>query len=232
MTLKTPFLLAALLGAATAAGSDASACGYFDYREVRPVKVRPKPVPVAANDRIAAADQRLEEERLADAGTEVVTAFPTIRKIAAGAYTAGVSPLETRALRILSLAVVRGEGTLRGVPGFSGASEAERIVNLEWAVGTLRSIDASRPNDPVTQADLAEALATRPAHEDESLAILADLTSRDLVGSAHAYAALARLRASRGGAGAGRDALVRCELMTKSPGVVCRAPDGRLAFGG
>ena len=228
MTLKTPILLAALLGAATAAGPDARACGYFDYREIRPaVHVRPKPVPVAANDRVAAADQRLEEEHLAEAGTEVVTAFPAIRRTAVGA-----SPLETRALRILSLAVVRGEGTLRGVPGFSGAHEAERSANLEWAVGKLRAIDAARPNDPVTQADLAEALAAGTQHADESLAILADLAGRDLVGSAHAYAALARLRASKGDAGASRVALGRCELMTRSPAVVCRAPDGRLALGG
>jgi hypothetical protein len=228
MTLKTPILLAALLGAAAAAGPDAHACGYFNYREVRPAaQARPKPVPVAANDRVAAADQRLEEERLAEAGTEVVTAFPTIRRTAVGA-----SPLATRALRILSLAVVRGEGTLRGVPGFAGAREAERNANLDWAVGTLRSIDAARPNDPVTQADLAEALAARTRHEDESLAILADLASRDLVGSAHAYAALARLRASKGETRASRDALVRCELMTRSPAVVWRGADGRVALGG
>jgi len=227
MNLKTPILLAALLGAATAAGSDARACGYFNYREVRPAaQARPRPVPVAANDRIAAADQRLEEERLTEAGVEVTSAFPGIRQTFAGG-----SPLETRALRILSLALVRSEGTLRGVPGFSGASQAERTANLEWATRTLRSIDALRPNDPVTQADLAEALAAR-AHENESLAILADLTSRDLVGSAHAYAALARLRASKGDTAASRAALGRCERMTRSPTVVCRAPDGRLAMGG
>jgi hypothetical protein len=95
-------LLAALLGAAATA-SDAHACGDFDYREVRPVRVRPKAVPVAANERIATADQRLEEERLTDAATEVVTAFPRIRTTAPGA-----SPLETRAQHILALAVVRG----------------------------------------------------------------------------------------------------------------------------
>jgi hypothetical protein len=200
---------------------------------VRPVvQVRPKPVPVPASDRIAAADQRLDEERLAEAGTEVVTAFPTIRAAAAGASTGGASPLETRALRILSLAVVRGDGTLRGVPGFAGASEVERATNLSWAVGTLRAIDAGRPNDPAAQADLAEALATRAPGAAESLSILTDLAARDLVGSAHAYATLARLRAAKGDMDASRDALSRCELMTKSPAAACRAPDGRLAFGG
>jgi hypothetical protein len=225
MTLKTPILLTALLGA-LAAGHDARACGYFDYREIRPVHV-PKPVPIAANVRIANADQRLEEEHLTAAAIEVVTALPNIRRVPVGA-----SPLETRALHILSLAVVRGEGSLRGVSGFSRSGETERTANLEWALTTLRAIDATRPNDPVTQADLAEALATRSPHEEESLAILGDLAGRDLLGSAHAYAALARLRASRGDAAAARDALARCELMTKSPNVVCRAPDGRLAIRG
>lgn len=223
MKLLASLVMAALLGAVAA--SDAHACGFFDYREIRPVKARPKPVPVAANDRIAAAEQRLEEERLADAATEVVAAFPRIRTTAVGA-----SPLETRAQRILALALVRGEGTLRGVAGLSGAGETERAANLGWALDALRAIDAERHGDPVARADLAEALAARAKHDDESLAILADLTDRDLVGSAHAYAALARIRASRGDADAARAALQRCELMTKSPAAVCKAPDGRLAL--
>lgn len=231
MTLRTPILLAALLAAGAAAATAAPAahaCGFFDYREVRPVKVRPKPVPVAANDRIAAADQRLEEERLTDAATEVVTAFPRVRTIAVGA-----SPLETRAQGILALAVVRAEGSLRGVQGFSGTSEAERSASLTWATDTLRAIDAERRDDPVARADFAEALAARK-DDDRSLAILADLADRDLVGSAHAYATLARIRASRGDAQAARTALQRCELMTKSPAAVCKrppraGPDGRLA---
>jgi hypothetical protein len=225
MTRKASVLMAALLGAAAIA-SDAHACGFFDYREVRPV--RPKPVPVAANDRIAAADQRLDEERLTEAAVEVVTAFPRIRTAAVGA-----SPLETRAQRILALAVVRSGGVIRGVPGISGSSDADRSANLAWSVGVLRAIDAQRHDDPVARADLAEALA-RSKHEDEALAILADLSDRDLVGSAHAYATLAQMRASRGDAEAARAAVQRCELMTKSPAVVCKAPasianDGRLA---
>ncbi|HEY3817902.1 MAG TPA: hypothetical protein VGL81_12060 [Polyangiaceae bacterium] len=228
MTLKTPILLASVLGAlALATSSDARACGYFDYRQIRPVVHVPKPAPIAANVRIANAEQRLDEEHLTAAGAEVVLAFPSIRHVAVGA-----SPLETRALHILSLAVVRGEGSLRGVAGFAGTGATERAANLEWAASTLRALDVARPNDPVTQADLAEALAARPQHEDESLAILADLAGRDLVGSAHAYAALARLQASRGDMDATRAALARCERMTRSPTVVCRAPDGRLAFGG
>jgi hypothetical protein len=228
MTFKMPLLFAALVAAATGAVADARACGYFDYRQVRPaVHVQPKPAPIPASERIAAADQRLEEEHLTEAGLRVVTAFPHIRSISVGA-----SPLETRALRILSLAVVRAGGAIPGAAGFSATREAERGANLEWAASALRSINAARSNDPLAQADLAEALASQPQHEDESLALLADLASRDLLGSAHAYATLARLQASRGDTTASRTALDRCELMTRTPASVCRVPNARLAIRG
>jgi hypothetical protein len=168
--------------------------------------------------------QRLEEEKLVEAATEVVTAFPTIRGIPVGA-----SPLETRAQRVLALALVRAEGTLAGVRGFTASTTADRMANLGWATGVLRAISAERRDDPIARADLAEALAATPGKEDDALGILADLADRDLIGSAHAYAALARIRASRGDSGAARRALARCELMTRTPSVACKAPDGRLA---
>lgn len=224
MKLSIPVLTAAVLAAGIGAATDAHACGFFDYREVRPVHVAPVYVP--PSDRIAAAEQRLEEEKLAAAGTEVVLAFPAVRNIAVGA-----SPLETRAMRILSLALVRGDGALAGVKGFASTAAADRAANLEWAVGKLRAIDAARNGDPVARADLGEALAKSPAHADESFAILTDLAGRDLVGSAHAYDTLARLRAARGDALGARTAIERCELMTRSPASVCKAPDGRLALG-
>jgi hypothetical protein len=184
--------------------------------------VHPKPVP--ADDRIAAADQRLDEERLAEAGNEVTSAFPSVRTMAAGG-----SPLESRARRILALAVVRGEGSLRSVKGFAATTPAARVGNVDWAAGVLRSIEAERRGDPVAEADLAEGLAALGRHEDEALAILADLTERDLVGSAHAYATLARIRTARGDAEGARAALRRCELMARTPAIVCKAQDGRIA---
>jgi hypothetical protein len=222
MKLAISALMAAVLASA-AAGTDAHACGFFNYREVQPVRV--KPVPVAANDRIAAADQRLDEEKPELAAAEVVAAFPSIR-----ASPILASPLETRARRILSLAVVRRDGTLAAVNGFSGANDTARRANIAWAIETLRAIDAGRHDDPVAGADLAEALARSPGHEDEAFTILADLADRDLIGSAHAYATLARLLASKGEAAGVTAALERCEHMTRSPSAVCRAPDGRLAL--
>jgi hypothetical protein len=233
-----------LVGAVAVVGgvaTDAHACGFFNYHDVRlqprkaPVPVAqavkpPPPPPIPANERIALADQRLEEEKLVEAAKQVVTAFPAIKS-----QDVGGSPLETRAHIILALAVVRAGGSLAGVTGFSSKRDADRAANLEWAVSTLRQVEASRSNDPVAQANLGEALAARAGYEDEALAILGKLASRDLMGSAHAYAALAKLQAARGEALASEEATRRCEAMTRSPERVCdparavAAVDTRLA---
>jgi hypothetical protein len=212
-----------------AVASDAHACGFFNYHDVRLAPPKPAPVPVAqvkapppppvpANERIATADQRLEDEKLAEAATQVLLAFPAIQK----SVDLGTTPLERRAHVILALAVVRGGGALAGVSGFSSARDADRSANLEWAVSMLRQVDALRGNDPVAQANLGEALAARAGYEDEALSLLGDLAQRDLIGSAHAYAALAKLRSGRGEALASDDATRRCEAMTKSPERVCK----------
>jgi hypothetical protein len=208
---------AALLAAGACFAGDAIACGFVDYRAPRPVERKPPPKPVPATDRIAAADQRLEEEHFAEAAGQVALAFPRVLTIPVGA-----SPLETHAKRILALAVVRSDGRLARVTGLGA-------VSLDWAVSTLRAVSAARRDDPVAQADLGEALAASPRTEEDARRLLADLASRDLIGSAHAYAALARLQAKSGDVGDAHAALERCTLMTKSPAVVCRAGDDRVA---
>jgi hypothetical protein len=221
-----------LVAAGAVSVSDASACGFIEYRPVTPVRrapPRPRAITVSvaspalpAVGRISLAEQRLEDELPAAAGAEVVGTFPGIR-----GTMVGTSPLETRALRIAALAVARGGGVLAEVRGFS--TTVDREANLEWAVSTLRTINAVRANDPVAMADLAEALSTRTKYEAESLQILQDLADRDLVGSAHAYAALARLHAGKGDEGASRADLARCRVMTRQPAAVCKGPDGRVA---
>ena len=163
----------------------------------------------------AAADQRLDEERLSLAAAQVVAAFPTIKTM-----DVAKEPLETRAHCILALALVRSGGSLAGVEGLSSAREADRAANLEWAVSTLRQVEAARHDDPVAQANLGEALAARGSYEEEAVRILGGLANRDLM-ETDGYAALARLRASRGEALASDDATKRGELMTKSPEAVC-----------
>jgi hypothetical protein len=207
---------------AIAAAPEAHACGFVDYGG--PVSA-PAPKPVSASDRIVMAERRLDGERLAEAGAQVVAAFPNIRTT-----TVGTSPLETRAARILALALVRSNGALTNVAGFS--VENERSLNLEWSVAILRLVSGARPNEPVAQADLGEALAALSKYDAEATTVLADLADRDLLGSAHAYAALARLRAAHGESNASRAAALRCEKMTASPGVVCTVPPIQLASRG
>jgi hypothetical protein len=244
-------LAVALVGTMAAVGgvvSDAHACGFFNYhpqvvvpQKVLPKKapvpvakaVAPKPAPVPASERIAVADQSLDDEHLSNAAAAVLAAFPKIKTMQVAS-----SPLETRAECILALAIVRSNGSLAGVDGFSSAKAADRNTNIDWAISTLRQVEASRPNDPVAEANLGEALASRTGTEDEAVAILGNLANRDLMGSAHAYAALARLRASRGESFASSDATRRCESMTKAPEAVCHGAsatasrDARLAIRG
>lgn len=200
MRIQAAVLVGVLVASVGGAASDAHACGFFNYHEARPVprkaapvpvaKAAPKPAPVPASERIAAADQRLDEERLSLAGAQVVAAFPTIKTM-----DVAKEPLETRAHCILALALVRSGGSLAGVEGFSSAREAERAANVEWAVSTLRQVEAARHEDPVAQANLGEALAARGTYEEEAVRILGGLASRDSHGER------ARVRGARAPAG-------------------------------
>ena len=57
---------------------------------------------------------------------------------------------------------------------------------------------SARPNDPTVQADLGEALSKTEGGRAEGLKILQGLAQKDLMGSPHAYAALAKLRSQSG----------------------------------
>src|SRR5262249_39932026 len=150
------------------------------------------------------------------AAKAVLGNFPRVRVV-----TAGANPLETRALRVFALAVVRSNGAVNeksaGVVG--QANEWTPTANLEWAVQSLREIDAKRPNDPTVQADLGEALSKLAHGQGEALTILQGLAQKDLMGSPHAYAALAKLRSDKGDLAGAEAAIKRCEEMSKSPGI-------------
>ncbi|HSO33275.1 MAG TPA: hypothetical protein VLT33_12165, partial [Labilithrix sp.] len=74
-------------------------------------------------------------------------------------------------------------------------------------------------NDPTVQADLGEALSKTASGQAESLKILQGLAQKDLMGSPHAYAALAKLRTQSGDSAGAEAAIKRCEEMSKTPGV-------------
>jgi hypothetical protein len=190
--------------------SDAHACGMS-------VRLEPTPQRKTPVQEIAQSEKALESGKNLDAARAVLRTFPRIRSA-----TAGANPLETRALRVLSLAIVRSDGAVgekqAKVPVAKGA-ELSPAANLEWAVRALRAIDQKRPNDPTLQADLGEALSKTAGGQGEALTILQRLAQKDLMGSPHAYAALAKLRSQNGDSSGAEAAIKRCEEMSKSPGI-------------
>lgn len=188
----------------------ASACGSAVRLEVVPQK----PTPV---QEVARAEKALEVGQSAIAARVILTTFPRVRSV-----TAGDNPLETRALRVFALAVVRSEGVVNektvGVPS---QTEWTTNANLAWAVQAMREINAKRPNDPTVQADLGEALSKVATGRDEAFQLLSNLAQKDLMGSPNAYAALATLRKGKGDLVGADAATKRCEEMSKTP-ALCR----------
>jgi hypothetical protein len=209
-TVKFVALTLALIPAATVSlsATDATACGMSIRMDPTPQK----PTPV---QEIARAEKALEAGQNLVAAKAILTTFPRIR-----VATAGANPLETRALRVFSLAVVRSNGAVNEKStGVFSRDEWTPTANLEWAVQAIREIDAKRPNDPSVQADLGEALSKLAHNQAEGLKILQGLAQKDLMGSPHAYAALAKLRSESGDLAGAEAAIKRCEEMSKSPGV-------------
>jgi Flp pilus assembly protein TadD len=201
---------AAFIVSTVAVSGDAQACGMSVRLE--PTPQRPTPV-----QEIARAEKALESGQNLAAAQTVLGTFPRIRST-----TAGANPLETRALRVFSLAVVRSDGTVdekKARVASANGNDWTPSSNLAWAVQSLREIDQKRPNDPTVQADLGEALSKTSAGQAEALTILQGLAQKDLMGSPHAYAALAKLRTERGDSAGAEAAIKRCEEMSKTPGV-------------
>ena len=203
-------LVPAVFLAITAAEGDARACG--SAIRLDPTPARPSPV-----QEIARAEKALEGGQNLAAVQAVLSTFPRIRNV-----TAGENSLETRALRVFSLAVVRSNGAvdekLAHVASANGVDWTP-ASNLQWAVQSLREVDQKRPNDPTVQADLGEALSKTASGQAEALKILQGLAQKDLMGSPHAYAALAKLRTQTGDSAGAEAAIKRCEEMSKTPGV-------------
>jgi hypothetical protein len=187
-------LVAALAFSAVAfTAQDASACGM----SVRLEPIPEKPTPV---QEIASGERALEGGAQRDAAIFVLRTFPAIRSAKVGA-----DPLQTRGLRVLALAMVRSNGNASTQGGWTPGA------NLEWAAQVMREINEARPNDPTVQADMGEALAKIPRTQTEALGLLGKLAESDLMGSPHAYVALA---------------IKRCEEMAKNKGV-CKMPEPR-----
>ena len=201
------------VAAAAAFGTvDASAC------------LRAMEAPVERKDDaphlVATAEQSLESGKYAVATATILKKFPGLKAAATRGDKEGpkgeTAHLESRAMRIVALASVRSDGAF-GVS--SGAAEARKKANLEWSVTVLRKMNAARANDASLQADLGEALSKSAPSQKEALDVLSKLAADDLIGSPHAYAALAKLQAAAGDAQKSADAIKRCEGMTSTPAI-------------
>lgn len=105
-------------------------------------------------------------------------------------------PSSDRAIRVAARALVRTDGSTKVAP-FKVTGESDGSANLAWAVTKLRERHAKDPHDPSAATDLGEALSHLPEGRAEAKQILSSLESRDLLVSAHGYAALARLRTAQ-----------------------------------
>jgi hypothetical protein len=164
--------------------SIASACGSAVEM------VRPTPSPA----QMVASAEKVLEVSPAEAARVINKAFPDIRAVVPGA-----NAVATRALRVLAVATIRS------------SAKAE---DLSWAIQALRDIDQVKKNDPAVQADLGEALSKTDKGRTEALSILSKLADKDLMGSPHAYAALAKLRQEKGDAAGAQAAMTKCREMS------------------
>jgi len=99
---------------------------------------------------------------------------------------------------------------------------AERQLILDEAVGILRRRLTEAPSDPIRTTDLGEALAGTASHRAEARRLLESLATKDLVTSAHGYAALSRLRAQAGDRRGAASALELCRRLD-GKGLACGA---------
>ncbi|MFO0679298.1 MAG: hypothetical protein U0169_22415 [Polyangiaceae bacterium] len=211
-------LAASVLLPAVVLSPRAEACGVF-FEGGRPPSPKlvaqvPKRTPSNA---VEVAQVMIDSAAYATAATTLATTFPTLKT---GDTT---SPVDARAHRLMALALVRSEGAA-GSAQFPTATADQKLANVQWAIGALRGLNARRTNDPALQADLGEALAHVPSLHDEARKVLGALAEKDLMGSGHAYAALAKLHAEAGDAKATELALSRCKAMATDKSV-CKTPE-------
>ncbi len=200
---------------------DADACGN---------SFEPKVDPAVAQ--IAEAERLVDNGNPKDAAKWVNKANPQFAKRAVG-----TTPLSDRALSVLARAAVRSDGEV--FAGQTATADVDaRARAMEWSIATLRTLNLKHNGEPVYASYLGEALAEMPNSRAEAERILTDLSKRDVLASPHAYAALAKLYATKGAgqpaavaapmaalADAKRELAVhRCERMTKDKGICADGP--------
>ncbi len=200
MKLHPPFaalaLGAAVVLASFVTASPADACINGIELEIERINATPA-------GQVAIAEHELADGHPVWAAARVKEQFPNIRS-----FDAKAPPLGRRAVRLYALAVVRSEGAIDASAGWAPWG------NYEWALETLKDLEASTPNNPARQAELAEAQIALPRTRRVGVQILENLDGRDLLGSPWAYLALARARQADGDDGGTLAAVRRCAMMS------------------
>jgi hypothetical protein len=192
-------LTVTLLGLGTVSTHGAEACGLrFDTRDAILLAGRDPEAVIREAERLVAAGDVEEASRLVAAGI----ALPALER---------ESPLVDRTLRLLARIVIR-------TPLAADApaeARRERDAKLRWAVRVLDLFAGEQLAEPqpLVLGDLGEALAQLPEERAVARDFLEMLAERDLLVTAEAHAALARLRAERGDRAGAALALARCRLM-------------------
>lgn len=169
-----------------------------------PKKIAKKKLQVDPTKRdVIAAEKALGAGEHAKAGKLAMRAVPKLSELP----PVGAAELPTRAQRTLAMAQVRSGGAIEVAPGVGGDDAYAKQVGLAWAELTLTYQSALQSDNLLVRSQLAEALATDAYQVDRARDILRDLSTRDLMPTARAYAVLAHLEAD---ASARDAALGRC----------------------
>ncbi len=205
-------LLALLAGCVVSAllVTDAAACGNATMADVD-----------ANVKKVKAAEAALEKGDVATAkktSLQVKRFLQNVELIVQdGKRTEDLRPLLRRATRIHTLAVSRD-------PKSTEAERNESVTEFERTVlGSLHAAGRQKEEpekaEPTLLADHAEVLSRIPARTGPALMVLRTLRDKDLLGSAHAFAALARLEKAAGNADAEKDARERCRKAAVKPAI-------------
>jgi hypothetical protein len=162
---------------------------------------------------VSAAIAKLGAEDPRGAARLTLAAFPKMR-----AAKLGHDALETRAMRVMAIALIRTEGAI-DARAWPSSTADERAASYTWAVRALRGMSVRAPTDPGVLTDLAEALSMRADTRAEARKILELLAPRDLISGAHGWAALARARLAAGDVDGRNAAVERCAKMARVPSI-------------
>lgn len=125
-------------------------------------------------------------------------------------------PVLARRARLISAVAALRRGDAGVVVGFQ---------TMAPILAQLEALHAARPDAPLEQARLAEALVRGdPAAQARARALIEDLVARDLVPDAHVWLTAARVRIAAGDADGAAAALAMCRKRGKRYKVACEVP--------